>query len=106
MAVMDREKWLEERRKGIGGSDAAALVGMNSYSCLLYTSLPDDKLAEYDKPVPGAAILALAPALELHETPPCLPPTLTPTLFLPIFNFTPGAILTLFLNLNPKINTP
>ena len=32
MAVMDREKWLEERRKGIGGSDAAALVGMNSYS--------------------------------------------------------------------------
>lgn len=68
--------------------------------------LPDDKLVEYDKPVPGADILALAPVLELNETPPCLPPTLTPTLFLPIFSFTPGAIFTLFLNLNPKINTP
>lgn len=28
---MTREEWLAERRKGIGGSDAAALVGMNHY---------------------------------------------------------------------------
>ena len=31
-ADMSREEWLEQRRKGIGGSDAAALVGMNDYS--------------------------------------------------------------------------
>lgn len=28
---MPREKWLEERRKGIGGSDAAAIMGLNPY---------------------------------------------------------------------------
>ena len=26
-----REEWLQERKKGIGGSDAAAIVGMNPY---------------------------------------------------------------------------
>lgn len=29
---MSREKWLEVRRTGIGGSDAAAIVGLNDYS--------------------------------------------------------------------------
>ncbi|MDI3534796.1 MAG: hypothetical protein PWQ82_1161 [Thermosediminibacterales bacterium] len=28
---MDREEWLKERRKGIGGSDAAAIVGLDRY---------------------------------------------------------------------------
>lgn len=28
---MTREKWLEERKKGIGGSDAAAILGLNPY---------------------------------------------------------------------------
>ena len=30
--TMTREEWLEARRKGIGGSDAAAIVGLNPYS--------------------------------------------------------------------------
>jgi len=29
--IIDRQKWLEERRKGIGGSDAAAIIGLNKY---------------------------------------------------------------------------
>ena len=29
---MERTEWLEQRRKGIGGSDAAAIVGLNRYS--------------------------------------------------------------------------
>ena len=28
---MSHEQWLEERRKGIGGSDAAGIVGLNAY---------------------------------------------------------------------------
>jgi putative phage-type endonuclease len=28
---MDRQQWLEERKKGIGASDASAVVGMNPY---------------------------------------------------------------------------
>ncbi|MGM9936457.1 MAG: YqaJ viral recombinase family protein, partial [Candidatus Ornithomonoglobus sp.] len=28
---MSREDWLRERKKGIGGSDAAAILGMNRY---------------------------------------------------------------------------
>ena len=28
---MDREEWLEERKKGIGGSDAATILGLNPY---------------------------------------------------------------------------
>ena len=27
-----RERWLQERRKGIGGSEAAAVVGLNPYA--------------------------------------------------------------------------
>ena len=29
---MTREQWLEERKTGIGGSDASAIVGLNPYS--------------------------------------------------------------------------
>ena len=29
---MTREEWLEERKTGIGGSDASAIVGLNPYS--------------------------------------------------------------------------
>ena len=28
---MEKEEWLEHRRKGIGGSDAAAILGMNPW---------------------------------------------------------------------------
>ena len=28
---MEREEWLEERKKGIGGSDAATILGLNPY---------------------------------------------------------------------------
>ena len=28
---MTRNEWLEERKKGIGGSDAAAIIGANPY---------------------------------------------------------------------------
>lgn len=31
MRRLTREEWLAERRKGIGGSDAAAIIGMNHY---------------------------------------------------------------------------
>ena len=30
-STMSRDEWLEERRKGIGGSDVAALLGLNPY---------------------------------------------------------------------------
>ena len=30
----DRQKWLEMRRTGIGGSDAAVVVGLNKYRSL------------------------------------------------------------------------
>jgi len=29
--MLDREKWLDERRKSIGGSDAAAIIGLSQY---------------------------------------------------------------------------
>lgn len=31
---IDREQWLKERRKGIGGSDAATIIGLNPYGSL------------------------------------------------------------------------
>lgn len=31
-ANMSREEWLEERKKSIGGSDAAAIIGMNKFA--------------------------------------------------------------------------
>jgi putative phage-type endonuclease len=41
-ANMPREEWLQWRKKGIGGSDAATVVGLNPYSSLL--SLYAEKL--------------------------------------------------------------
>ena len=35
-AKMSHEEWLEQRRKSIGGSDASAIIGMNTY-CSPYT---------------------------------------------------------------------
>ena len=32
---MPREEWLEWRRGGIGGSDAAVIVGLNPYGSLI-----------------------------------------------------------------------
>ena len=29
--TLTREQWLQERKKGIGGSDAAAVLGLNPY---------------------------------------------------------------------------
>ena len=28
---MDRKKWLEERKSGIGGSDSSSILGLNPY---------------------------------------------------------------------------
>lgn len=44
---MEREQWLTERRKGIGGSDAAAVLGLNPYSSPLAVYL--DKIGEGEK---------------------------------------------------------
>lgn len=30
-----REEWLKERQKGIGGSDAAVILGLNPYKTIL-----------------------------------------------------------------------
>ena len=32
---LSREDWLEYRRKGLGGSDASTVCGLNPYSCKL-----------------------------------------------------------------------
>ncbi len=45
-AGMSREAWLAERRKGIGGSDAAAIAGLNRYRSQMEVYL--DKLGELD----------------------------------------------------------
>ena len=29
--TLSREQWLEERKKGIGGTDSAAVLGLNPY---------------------------------------------------------------------------
>ncbi|HPS93892.1 MAG TPA: YqaJ viral recombinase family protein [Deltaproteobacteria bacterium] len=41
---MNREQWLKDRKKGIGGSDAAAVLGLNPYSSALAVYL--DKIGE------------------------------------------------------------
>lgn len=33
---MTRDEWLQERKKGLGGSDAATVIGLNSFSSRLY----------------------------------------------------------------------
>lgn len=45
---MTREEWLEARRKGIGGSDAAAVCGLNPYKSPLEVYL--EKIGEIDSP--------------------------------------------------------
>ena len=51
---MTREEWLEERKKGIGGSDAATILGLNPYktSIQLWEEKTGRKQAEdiSDKP--------------------------------------------------------
>ncbi len=50
-----REDWLRERRSGIGGSDAPAVLGISSYSCPLRVWA--DRVSPHDEidppPVPG-----------------------------------------------------
>ena len=41
---MTRDEWLESRRKGIGGSDASAILGLNPYSSPLAVYL--DKIGK------------------------------------------------------------
>lgn len=41
---MDREQWLEERKKGIGGSEAAAIMGLDKNRSALAVYL--DKIGE------------------------------------------------------------
>jgi len=45
---MNREKWLEERKKGIGGSDASSIIGENPYrtNIQLWEEKTGRKLAE------------------------------------------------------------
>ena len=43
-STMSRDEWLEERRKGIGGSDVAALLGLNPYKTPL--ALWEEKTAK------------------------------------------------------------
>jgi putative phage-type endonuclease len=49
-----REDWLDERKKGIGGSDAAALVGLSAYSSPL--SIYADKMGLVDNDVDNEAM--------------------------------------------------
>ena len=44
---MSREEWLEQRRKGIGGSDASAIMGLNPYSSPLRVYL--DKIGKAEE---------------------------------------------------------
>lgn len=50
---MDRAQWLEERRKGIGGSDAAAIMGANPYASPLSVYMDKLGLAQ-EKPTTEA----------------------------------------------------
>ena len=53
---LPRKEWLEWRRKGIGGSDVAAIMGISPfrtardiyYDKIKVTSLEDDEEEEYD----------------------------------------------------------
>jgi len=54
MTQMTREEWLEARRKGIGGSDAAAVCGLNPYKSPLEVYL--EKIGEIDPPEDNEAM--------------------------------------------------
>ena len=45
---MTREDWLEERKKGIGGSDAATILGLNPYKTTI--ELWEEKTGRKDAP--------------------------------------------------------
>ena len=51
---MTREEWLEARRKGIGGSDASAILGLNPYSSPLKVYL--DKIGKSEEPETNEAM--------------------------------------------------
>ena len=44
---MNRDQWLEERKNGIGGSDAAAILGLSPYASALRVYL--EKIGEYSE---------------------------------------------------------
>jgi putative phage-type endonuclease len=54
MIAADRQAWLDERRKGLGGSDAAAAAGLSRYKTPMQLffeklgELPDDDLSDND----------------------------------------------------------
>lgn len=50
---MDRESWLEIRRKGIGGSDAAAIAGLSKYKSPVAVYL--EKTGQLEQEEPGEA---------------------------------------------------
>lgn len=51
---MTREEWLEARRKGVGGSDASAILGLNPYSSPL--SVYMDKIGKGNDEEPNEAM--------------------------------------------------
>jgi putative phage-type endonuclease len=51
---MSREKWLEERRKGLGGSDAAAVAGLSRYRTPIQVYM--EKLGLVDPPEENEAM--------------------------------------------------
>src|SRR5690554_2691682 len=51
---MTREQWLEERRKGIGGSDAAAIAGLSRYRSPIQVYM--DKLGLIEPPEENEAM--------------------------------------------------
>lgn len=50
---LDREEWLAARRKGIGGSDVAAILGLDNYRSPLAVYL--EKTDQFDSPPAGEA---------------------------------------------------
>lgn len=50
---MDRETWKEYRKKGLGGSDASAAVGVNPYKSPIVLYM--EKTGQYTPPEPGEA---------------------------------------------------
>ncbi len=60
-----REEWLEARKKGIGGSDIAAIMGMNSFSSPLavYLDKTGQALKDDEENIPAELGLELEPFL-------------------------------------------
>lgn len=51
---MSREQWLEERRKGIGGSDVGAIMGFNPYKSAYQVFL--EKTGQYSEDIDNEAV--------------------------------------------------